>query len=101
MLKHEPETLRGLADVSASENLVLSLLLHKIILSLEKGKKSFEKFIFSLLSITCNTGEQKHEGFIGLKNTFSRAKTYVILTSIMFPSMHVTVEDFNVCDGPE
>ena len=46
MLKREPETLRGLADVSASENLVLSLLLHKIILSLEKGKKKLRKVHF-------------------------------------------------------
>ena len=37
---------RGLADVSASENHVLSLLLHKIILSLENFGKTIQKVHF-------------------------------------------------------
>ena len=42
--------LRGLADVSVSVYHARSLLLHKVIFSLENfGKKRFEKFIFVLL----------------------------------------------------
>ena len=37
---------RGLADVSASESHVLSLLLHKIILSLENFGKTIQKVHF-------------------------------------------------------
>ena len=44
-------------------------------------EKSFEKFIFVLLS----NGAEKNEGFVGFENVCSRAKTYVILTS---PKLH-------------
>ena len=40
--------LRGLADVSVSENHVLSLLLHKVILSLENFGKTLRKFHFCI-----------------------------------------------------
>ena len=57
-------TPRGLADVSVSENHVLSLLMHKVILSLEKLWKNASKSSF----LHYYNGAQKHEGFIGLKN---------------------------------
>ena len=37
-------------------------------------------------------GTQNHDGFVGLKNACSRAKTHVIL--------HITVDDANFCEGP-
>ena len=43
-------------------------------------------------------GMQKHEGFIGFigfENACSRARTYVILTSLNY------VDDVNFCDGLE
>ena len=47
-------------------------------------------------------GAQKHEGFVGFEKACSRAKTYVILTSLnTFISIHVTVDDVNFCDGLE
>ena len=42
-------------------------------------------------------GAQKHEGFVGFENACSRAKTYVILTSLNY----ITVDDISFCDGLE
>ena len=42
-------------------------------------------------------GAQKHEGFKGFEKACSRAKTYVILTSLNY----VYFYDFNFCDGLE
>ena len=69
---------RGLADVSASENTVWSLLLYKVILSLENFRKTLWKSHFCITY----TGAQKHEEFEGFKNACSRAKTYFILMSL-------------------
>ena len=45
---------------------------------------------------------KKHEGFVGFENACSRAKTFVILTSLnYFISMHVTVDNINFYDGLE
>ena len=45
---------------------------------------------------------QKHEGFVGFENTYSRAKTYVMLTSLNYVySMQVTVDTVNFCDDLE
>ena len=41
--------------------------------------KRFEKFIFYYYN-----GAQKHEGFVGFENACSRAKTKVILTSLIY-----------------
>ena len=49
--------------------------------SLKTLEKCFEKLYFC---ITYNSA-QKHDGFIGFKNACSRAKTYVILTSLDGP----------------
>ena len=81
MLKPKPERRmfqlppRGLADVNVSENHVWSLLLHKVILSLENFESSFLYYY---------NGAQKHEGFVGFENACSRAKTCVILASLNY-----------------
>ena len=62
---------------SVSENHVRSLLLHKVILSLENFGKNTSKSSY----LYYFKGTQKHKGFVNLKNACSRAKTYVILTS--------------------
>ena len=71
---------RGLADVSVSENHIWSLLLHKVILSLEKFGINASKSSF----LYYYNGAQKHEGFVNFENTCSRAKTYLILTSLNY-----------------
>ena len=47
---------------------------------LKTTKKRFEKLIFSITIMAC----KKHEGFVGFENACSRAKTYVILTSLNY-----------------
>ena len=69
-------TPRGLADVS--ENHVLSLLLHNVILSLENFGKTLRNLLYYY------NGAQKHEGPVGFEKVCSRAKTYVILTSLNY-----------------
>ena len=43
------------------------------------------------------------EGFIGFAKACSRAKTFIILTSLNYDNFYayVTVDDNNFCDGPE
>ena len=61
-------------------------------------EKRFEKFSFVL-----QNGVQKHEGFVRFKKACSRAKTYVILTSLNYVHFYAryTVDDVNFCDGLE
>ena len=40
-------------------------------------EKRFEKFIFVM-------ARKKHEGFVGFENACSRAKTYVVITSLNY-----------------
>ena len=48
-------------------------------------EKHFEKFIFVYYN-----GAQKHEGVAGYENAYSRAKTYVIITSQNYVhSLHI------------
>ena len=43
---------------------------------------------------------QKHEGFVGFENGFSKAKTYIILTSLNYIHFF-SVDDIIFCDGLE
>ena len=49
----------------------------KLFCYLKTLEKRFEKFI-----LYYNNVQQKNEGFVGFENACSRAKTYVILTSL-------------------
>ena len=45
---------------------------------------------------------QKHEGSVSFENAFSRAKTYVIITSLItLIYIHVTFDNVIFCDGLE
>ena len=74
----------GLADVCVSENHVWSLLLHKVILSLENFGKTLRKNNFVL-----QNDAQKHKGFVGFENAFC-ATTYVVLTALKLRSFLCT-----------
>ena len=74
---------RGLADVSVSENHVWSLLLHKVMYSLENFGKSFESsFLYY--------STEKNEGFVGFENVCSRADLRHPYVTKLFISRHVT-----------
>ena len=47
-------------------------------------------------------GAQKHEGFVGFENACSKAKTYVVLTSLNYVHFYARYfDDVNFCDGLE
>ena len=79
---------RGLAIVSVSENHVSSLILHKVILSIENFRKTVRKVQFCITNNHDN-GTQKHEGLVGFNNACSRAKKYVILTSLNYVQFYI------------
>ena len=70
-------TPRGLANVSVSENNVWSLLLHKVILSLKNFGKTLQKVHFCITKMA-------RKRICRFWNACSRAKTYVILTSLNY-----------------
>ena len=73
-------THEGSFSCSVSGNHFVSLLLHKVILSLENLGKNALKSSFSYNY----NRTQKHEGFVGFEIACSRAKTYSILTSLYY-----------------
>ena len=91
MLKPEPERRgfkrppRGLADLSVSENLVDRYNCIKSFCQLKTlgNKASKSSFLYY------NNGARKHEGFVDFENACSRAKSYVILTSLNYVHFYV------------
>ena len=62
---------------------------------LKTFEKCFEKLFFYYYN-----GAQKHDRFVGFENARSRAKTYVIITSLIsFIYMQVTIDDVFFSDG--
>ena len=71
------------ANVSISENHVWSLLLHQSFVTWKLWKNASKSSFFYYYN-----GTQKHEWFVGFENTYSRAKTYIILTLLNYVNFY-------------